>query len=78
MTEIAPPFIVENKFVVEIMKNNNHETIEYHYYNVFQDSLQHYEKIKDREYLVTLAMHSTIKRDNGTEDFKKWVVAKNM
>ena len=78
MAEIQPPFTIEHDYVVELMKGNNPETMDYHHFHTSSEALEFYNKMREKEYLVVMAMYSTVERDDGTSDFKKWVIAKNM
>ena len=76
MTILNTPISYTSDFVVEIMHNDNPQTTSSYHYETFEKAVRHYERVKENEAFITLSVFGIINRE-GTEDFKKWVLAKN-
>lgn len=76
MTALKAPTELNTDYVVEIMYNNNPQTISSYHFETFNKALQHYLKVEGSEAFTTLSLYVTVKR-NSVEDFRKYVLAKN-
>ena len=76
MAELKTPTSIQLDYVVEILHNNNPQTISSYHYETFEKGKAHYERVLEGSTEFAIFSLDTITKREGKEDFKRLVLAK--
>ena len=76
MAELKTPTSIQLDYVVEILHNNNPQTISSYHYETFEKGKAHHERVLEGSTEFAIFSLDTITKREGKEDFKRIVLAK--
>ena len=78
MTEILAPISIDFNYAVETIDYATGEIRESYHYETYEKAQERYERVKDKDTLIVLALYTEILRLGSDYTFHKLVLAKNV
>ena len=78
MAELDTPFKIIFDYVVEVVNSNTGATTEEYHYEKYDRALEKYEKLKEKDTLVLLALYTEVHRIMEQNSIHKLVLARNV
>ena len=78
MAEILAPISIDSNYAVETIDHTTGEIRESYHYETYEKAQERYERVKNKDTLIVLALYTEIIRLDSDYTFHKLVLAKNM